>query len=237
MADVFVSYSRRDSEFVGRVVESIEQRGKETWLDTEGLVDGEVFPAAIRRAIEQADTFLFVISPAAVESPFCESEVGYARDLRKRIVPVLRAPVPDHDLPAEIRDRNWIPFTERDAFDASMQRLLAALDRDPDHVRAHTRWLVKALEWDSEGRDKSLLLRGSELKAAEGWLASRPEDADPAPGGRRPRPSHRVGQGLNPRPIVQRRNSAGQPTAVLSARSRRARSLRAGIACLRVGWR
>ena len=181
MADVFVSYSRRDSDFVGRLVESIEQRGKEAWLDTEGLVDGEVFPAAIRSAIEQSDTFLFVISPAAVESPFCESEIGYAGDLGKRIVPVLREPVPDNELPAEIRDRNWVPFTERDAFESSMQRLLAALDRDPDHLRAHTRWLVKALEWDSERRDKSFLLRGSELKAAEGWLASRPEDADPAP--------------------------------------------------------
>ncbi len=181
MADVFVSYSRRDSEFVGRLVASIEQCGKEAWLDTEGLVDGEVFPAAIRSAIEQADTFLFVISPAAVSSPFCESEVSYAGELRKRIVPVLREPVPDDELPAEIRNRNWIPFTERGAFDSSMQRLLAALDRDPDHVHAHTRWLVKALEWDSEGRDKSFLLRGSELKAAERWLASRPEDVDPAP--------------------------------------------------------
>ena len=37
------------------------------------------------------------------------------------------------------------------------------------------------MEWDTEGRDNSFLLRGSELKAAEAWLASRPEDADPAP--------------------------------------------------------
>ena len=37
------------------------------------------------------------------------------------------------------------------------------------------------MEWDAEGRDKSLLLRGTELKAAEGWLASRPAGADPAP--------------------------------------------------------
>ena len=114
MADVFVSYSRRDSDFVGRVVRSIEEGGKEVWLDTEGIVDGEVFPPAIRRAIEQADTFLFVITPAAVESPFCASEVDHASDLHKRIVPVLREPVPDDQLPAEIRDRNWIPFTERE---------------------------------------------------------------------------------------------------------------------------
>ena len=48
--DVFVSYSRRDAAFVRRLVESIEGRGKQVWLDTEGIADAEVFPAAIKRA-------------------------------------------------------------------------------------------------------------------------------------------------------------------------------------------
>src|ERR1700723_3438783 len=107
MADVFVSYSRRDSEFVRRMADSITQRGKEVWLDTEGIADGEVFPEAIKRAIEQSDAFLFVITPSSVGSRYCEQEVEYARDLQKRIVPLLREFVPDSDLPAEIRDRNW----------------------------------------------------------------------------------------------------------------------------------
>jgi WD40 repeat protein len=181
MADVFVSYSRRDSDFVRRLAESASERGKEVWLDTEGIADGEVFPEAIKRAIEGSDAFVFVITPSSVESAYCENEVEYARDLQKRIVPVLRDPVPDPELPVEIRDRNWIPFTDDGEFDTGMARLLNALDTDLDAAKAHTRWLVKALEWESEGREKSFLLRGSELKAAEAWLASRPEDADPAP--------------------------------------------------------
>jgi WD40 repeat protein len=178
---VFVSYSRRDSEFVRRLAESVSARGKELWLDTEGIADGEVFPQAIRSAIEQSDAFLFVITPASVESAYCENEVEYARELQKRIVPVLRERVPDPQLPAEIRDRNWIPFTDGDEFDASLERLVGALDRDLERSKEHTRWLVKAIEWDGEGREKSFLLRGSERKAAEAWLAASPEDADPAP--------------------------------------------------------
>ena len=180
MADVFVSYSRRDSDFVGRIVDSVEQRGKEAWLDTEGLVDGEVFPAAIRSAIEQSDTFLFVISPAAVDSPFCESEVGYAGDLHKRIVPVLREPVPDHDLPPEIRDRNWIPFTERRCV-----RFIGCSGCSPRWTgsgppsRTHP-VALKALEWDAEGP-------GHELPAA--WLGAegRRGVAGVSARGRRPR--------------------------------------------------
>jgi WD40 repeat protein len=181
VADVFVSYSRRDSEFVDRLAESMSDLGKEVWLDTAAIADAEVFPEAIKRAIEGSDAFLFVITPDSVHSAYCENEVEYARGLQKRIVPVLREPVPDSELHAEIRDRNWIPFIEEAEFDHGVARLLAALDTDLEAVKAHTRWLVKALEWDSEARDKSFLLRGSELKAAEAWLASRPEGAEPAP--------------------------------------------------------
>ena len=75
-------------------------RGKEVWLDTEGIADGEVFPEAIKRAIEQSDAFLFVITPASAASSYCENEVEYAREMQKRIVPVLRDPVEDGGLPA-----------------------------------------------------------------------------------------------------------------------------------------
>jgi TIR domain len=92
MADVFVSYSRRDSEFVRRLASSITERGKEIWVDTEGIADGEVFPEAIKRAIEQSDAFLFVITPVSVASAYCEHEVEYARELQKRIVPCCATP-------------------------------------------------------------------------------------------------------------------------------------------------
>src|ERR1700745_125739 len=108
MADVFVSYSRRDAGFVRRLSDAISKLGgRDVWLDTEGIQDGEVFPEVIKRAIEESDTFLFVITPSAVNSAYCGDEGGYARYMHKRILPVLREPVPDAELPAEIRDRNW----------------------------------------------------------------------------------------------------------------------------------
>jgi len=65
--------------------------------------------------------------------------------------------VPDDGLPEAIRVRNWIPFTaDVDATTAS-ERLVAALDTDLEYVHAHTRWPVKALEWDAKGRDRSFL--------------------------------------------------------------------------------
>jgi WD40 repeat protein len=171
MADVFVSYSRRDADFVRRLAAALTERGKDAWVDVDGIRDAEVFPAALRAAIEQSDGFVFVVSPDSVSSAYCEQEVEHALELNKRIVPLLLRTVPDEAVPEGIRVRNWIPFSEAREFEPGVARVLEALDTDLDWTKAHTRWGLKALEWEAEGREKSFLLRGSELAAAEAWLA------------------------------------------------------------------
>ena len=171
MADVFVSYSRRDAAFVGRLADALRERGKEVWVDVEGIRDAEVFPAVLREAVEGSDGFVFVISPDSVGSRFCEQEIEHAVELNKRIVPLVLHKVPDEQVPEGIRVRNWIPAAADGGFGETVERLLAALDTDLAWTKEHTEWLVKALEWDAKGRDPSLLLRGSELVASEQWLA------------------------------------------------------------------
>ena len=171
MADVFVSYSRRDGEFVRRFAEALTERGKDVWVDVDGIRDAEVFPAALRTAVEQSDGFVFVISPDSVASNYCEQEVDHALELNKRIVPLLLRTVPDEAVPEGVRVRNWIPCRDSAEFEAGVARVVEALDTDLGWTKEHTRWLLKALEWDAEGKERSFLLRGSELVAAEGWLA------------------------------------------------------------------
>ena len=182
MPDVFVSYSRRDTEFVRRLVEGLQARGKDVWLDTEGIRDGEVFPAAIRSAVEGSNAFVLVISPDSIASPFCDQEVDHALEHHKQIVPLVYRRVPDPELPEPIRVRNWIPFETEDGFDAGLGRLVEALDTDLEWTEQHTRWLLKSREWEGEGRDRSFLLRGAELAAAERWLAGESgKDPEPTP--------------------------------------------------------
>src|SRR5580658_6596638 len=102
MADVFVSYARRDGDFVRTLAEELRARGKEVWVDVEGIRDADRFPDALRGAIQESDAFLFVISPDSVASEFCEIEVQYASELNKRIVPLALRPVPDEQIPDEV---------------------------------------------------------------------------------------------------------------------------------------
>jgi hypothetical protein len=62
LPDVFLSYSRRDMEFVRRLADDLEGRGKDVWVDVDGIRDAEKFPEALRRAIERSDAFVFVRS-------------------------------------------------------------------------------------------------------------------------------------------------------------------------------
>ncbi|HEY3944943.1 MAG TPA: TIR domain-containing protein [Solirubrobacteraceae bacterium] len=180
MADVFLSYSRLDGAFVRRLLSALQARGKDVWVDVDGIRDGEVFPEALRRAIESSDAFVFVISPDSVHSSFCEEEVEHAAHLNKRIVPLSLRPVPDEELREEVRFRNWIPASGDGDLDATVERLITALDTDLEWERQHSRLTVKALEWQQAGRDRSFLLRAAELRSAEGWLAVG-VDKDPGP--------------------------------------------------------
>jgi hypothetical protein len=108
LSDVFISYSRHDGALVARLVEALQARGKDVWVDVGGIRDAEVFPAALRMAVEQSDGFLFVISPESVASRYCEQEVAHALELNKRIVPLLYRAVPDEAAP-----RPWAPARAR----------------------------------------------------------------------------------------------------------------------------
>src|SRR3954470_24564410 len=178
MADVFISYSRRDSHFVGALADGLRGHGKDVWLDIKGIRDAEVFPEALRNAIGSSDGFVFVISEASVKSQYCMREVGDAVDAGKRIVPVDFGHVAADDVPEAIRVRNWIPGNGD--LDATVERVITALDTDLDHIKAHTHWELKALEWTGKDREHSLLLRGADLAEADAWLPSA-EAKDPPP--------------------------------------------------------
>ncbi len=173
MTDIFISYSRKDSDFMRRLHEALTTHQRDIWVDWEDIPLSADWWKEICAGIEAAESFMFIISPDGVRSEVCQREIDYAVSHNKRIVPVLR-----HELTAEdqsrihpaVRSHNWIFFREEDAFDKSVAALLKAIDTDLSYVREHTRLLVRAKEWESKNRDTSLLLRGSDLIEAESWL-------------------------------------------------------------------
>lgn len=176
-SDVFISYRRLDVEFVKRLVEDLQNDGKEVWVDWEDIPPGvEGFADEIKRGIEGADTFIAVLSPRYLESTYCvDMELQYAIDLKKQIIPLVFEKFEDHRIPAGISHINWIYFVphagQANDYDDGFPKILDVMQTDLEHVRQHKRFLLRAIEWNENNRDQSFLLNGEEIQNAQHWLA------------------------------------------------------------------
>lgn len=170
MADVFISYSRRDSDFVHRLHDVLQAQGREVWVDFEGIPPSAQWMNEISAAIEASSSVVFIISSHSAASKICEAEMAHALAHNKRIIPMLREDVDQTLLLKPICDRNWIFCRDTDNFDTAIASLDSAIDTDLDWVRLHTRLLTRAVEWDANRRDRSFALRGSDLQSAERCL-------------------------------------------------------------------
>ena len=169
--EVFISYSRADSDFARKLNEALQLQGKTTWFDQESIASGTDFQQEIYRGIENSDNFLFIISPRSVNSPYCADEVEYAQKLNKRFVTVLHRQVSAKELHPALASIQWIDFNRHGGdFYPNFSELVRTLDTDREHVKSHTKWSQKAAEWEQGEKRDDLLLRGSNLEEAEEWL-------------------------------------------------------------------
>ena len=169
--EVFISYSRADSDFARKLNDALIEVGKLTWFDQESIALGEDFQQEIYRGIENCDNFLFIISPKSVNSPYCSDEVEYAQKLNKRFVTVVYQQVPTEDLHPVLAKIQWIDFNQHGGdFYANFPKLVRTIDTDREHVHSHTKWSQKAREWEQKDKNADLLLRGSEFVLAQNWL-------------------------------------------------------------------
>lgn len=173
MADVFISYSRRDKDFVEVLHQALTKSQYDAWVDWQDIPLTADWWAEIQAGIDAADTFVFVISPDSVASPICGKEVDHAAANHKRLVPIVRRDGFDMaQMRPVLGQHNWLFFRQNDDFDSAFQALVTALQTDLEHVKTHTRLLVRAREWETQGRSTDFLLRGSDLEAAEDWLTA-----------------------------------------------------------------
>ncbi len=181
MADVFISYAREDKEFVERLAKGLEVRDRTPWVDWTGIPPTADFMQEILRAIEGTNTFIFVLSPDSIASKVCGMEIAHAVARNKRMVPLVARDVEDGRVPESLAKLNYIFCRETDDFEAKVGELIITLDTDLDWVRAHTRLLTRAVEWETKGKNNSFVLRGDDLRAAEQWLTEAGSDNERQP--------------------------------------------------------
>lgn len=135
MHHAFISYSRRDADYVERVVEELEGIGHEVWIDRRDIPVSFPWLADVREAIAAADIFVECRSPRQAASQACALESAVAAELGKQALPVAVG-VDDPAL--------------------AVREIAGALGRAGGEGD-RTELLVRARTWDRHGRPRSAL--------------------------------------------------------------------------------
>ncbi|MDJ0900539.1 MAG: TIR domain-containing protein, partial [Xenococcus sp. MO_188.B8] len=198
--DAFISYGRADSKaFAIKLNQKLMAQGLNIWFDQEDIPLAVDYQEQINSGIEQAHNFIFIIAPHSVNSKYCLKEINQAIQYNKRIIPLLhverisqetwhlrnpnqtqedwqeyQAKGLDSSFPnmhPTISKINWIYCRENiDNFASSFQGLINAIDQHQEYVAQHTEFLVKALDWSRNQKQRNYLLINEERQAAETWL-------------------------------------------------------------------
>src|SRR5512139_3749195 len=103
--EIFISYSRRDQEFVTRLASDLNAQVAGVWFDQSTIQLGQKWHDEIMEGIRDCQAFILVLSPDSMESRYVREEVNKALELGKTIFPVIyRAAKWTGEFEALIRD-------------------------------------------------------------------------------------------------------------------------------------
>ncbi len=123
MEKIFISYSRKDIDFVRKLAGDLEKAGYDVWWDLTDLRGGDDWPRVIPQAIESSKYVIVVISPNSIVSDWVEKEYTHALELHKKIIPIMLSRA---TLPFALNTINFIDFTSDD-YVGNFNHLLTAL--------------------------------------------------------------------------------------------------------------
>lgn len=114
----FITHSWKDIDFAQRLTDDLRKHGLEGFFDAYSIQPGDDIASRIAHGLEECDVYVPLLSPAAIESKWCELEIHATinlsmekgRDGRPRIIPVIIEPC---KLPLLLRGRLYINFHQR----------------------------------------------------------------------------------------------------------------------------
>lgn len=84
----FISYSRKDTDFVTKLERDLNARGILTWRDVHSIPGGAQWFKRIKAGLESSYAMIYVDTPHAFESEWVEKEYLYANYIKLTILPI-----------------------------------------------------------------------------------------------------------------------------------------------------
>jgi len=157
MAQVFTSYSSRDTETVDTIVEKMSQAVIDVWIDRPEIEAGDRWRVQIVTAIRTSPAFVLMLSPNSAASDNVRKELDLSQGYERKLFPLMLQKV--RPLPDEISYQlagEQIIDVERFGFDEAVDRLIETLK---DFLRK-----VEQTE-EPATQQVELVIQGIDLKA------------------------------------------------------------------------
>lgn len=123
MQKIFISYSRKDTDFVRKLAGDLEKAGYDVWWDITDLRGGDDWVRQIPSAIEASQFVIVVLSPNSIASEWVEKEYTQALSLRKKIIPIMLVPC---NVPFSLNTINYVNFAVGE-YEDNFKSILRAL--------------------------------------------------------------------------------------------------------------
>jgi hypothetical protein len=120
---LFISYSRRQTPFVDRLADKLEDNGYSLWLDYQSLVPAKPWLDQIESGLDNADVLLLLVSKESLASDHVKPEWQGALKRKKRIILLIFEAV---QLPSELQGCEWVDFRTR--YNRNFKQLLNLLE-------------------------------------------------------------------------------------------------------------
>ena len=134
---IFISYSRKDSDFVTKFTKNLRDAGANLWLDKQ-IKPGGHWDASIESALESCQDILLILSKNSVDSNNVMDEVSYALEEKKRVIPIK---IEECDVPFRLRRIQHIDYHLDEA--KGMEILLNALNLNSEKSSAKIEPIIK----------------------------------------------------------------------------------------------
>jgi len=119
MADIFISYSRKDWNFAKALATELQRLGYDLWWD-EHLVAGQEFRPALQEQLRAAKVVIVIWSIHSANSPFVLEEVNEALHFKKLIATRLPDMNP-MDIPLGFREQQTVMVTNREKIQEALE--------------------------------------------------------------------------------------------------------------------
>jgi tetratricopeptide (TPR) repeat protein len=139
---IFISYSRKDDEFVNNLRQSLEECGISVWIDSQNMRGGSKLHKDIADAIEHALHTIVVLGPNTVNSPWVREEISKSLETEKQrtdgyqTIPLLLPGIKPEALTLWFKDEPLaIPISlDPGALQSALPEIMAALGKEmPSH--------------------------------------------------------------------------------------------------------